>query len=372
MQEPLLAENVIHLYAERIVNPWVTIHRTRLLPHPGQILRRRGDRVAGDTVIGETDVPGGYLLIELDRELGPRAREARAVMLKKVGQNVLRDEVIARTGDLFQREYTSPVNGSIFDMRDSRVLIEVAPQHIEVAALYPGEIVGVMPRSGVVIETTGALIQGDLGFGRSCRATLHCPVPTGDVPLLAGQITDEHVGGILIGGRTLDAAAIEQAVEARVRGVIVGSLRSGLLPVIQESGLALIVCEGLGDTAMPARTFDLLADYAGQEVCFAPAAEGTAQAHKPEILCYARGSDASEPGEEGGTRPALTTPGAILQAGTRVRVLRAPYLYAEGEIASLPEVPQRLASGLYAWGAEVILESASRVFVPFENLETIR
>jgi hypothetical protein len=35
-------------------------------------------------------------------------------------------------------------------------------------------------------------------------------------------------------------------------------------------------------------------------------------------------------------------------------------------------VPQRLASGIYAWGAEVDLESTGRVFVPFRNLESIR
>ena len=71
-------------------------------------------------------------------------------------------------------------------------------------------------------------------------------------------------------------------------------------------------------------------------------------------------------------RPSLMVPGAALQEGRRVRVLRAPYPYAEGEIVSLPEVPQRLASGLYAWGAEVALDSAGRVFVPLENLESIR
>jgi hypothetical protein len=320
--------------------------------------------VAADTVIGETDLPGGYLLVELDQELGPRGRDARKVMEKRVGQGVLRDEVLASTGGMIRKEYVSPVDGTIVDVRDSRVLIEVAPQQVEVMALYPGEIVAVMPRAGTVIETTGALIQGDLGIGPSFRATLHCPVPTGDVPLLAGQITDEHVGGILVGGYTLDAAAIDRAVEARVRGAIVGCIRSDLLPLIKESGLALIVIEGLGDAAMPARTFELLSERVGQEVSFAPTSEGTAQAHKPELFGY------SPKGSE--DRPALTVPGVTLQEGARVRVLRAPHQHAEGEIVSLPEVPQRLASGLYAWGAEVNLDAAGRVFVPLENLESIR
>ena len=64
MQEPTLAGKSIPPHTERIVNPWVTIRRTRVLSRPGQIIRRRNDRVAADTVVGETDLPGGYRLID--------------------------------------------------------------------------------------------------------------------------------------------------------------------------------------------------------------------------------------------------------------------------------------------------------------------
>jgi hypothetical protein len=217
----------------------------------------------------------------------------------------------------------------------------------------------------VVIESTGALIQGDRGIGEAFRATLHCPVPDGDVPLLAGQIHDEHVGSILVGGRSLDAAAVTRAIEAQVRGVIVGSIQSDLLPVIRASNLSLIVSEGLGDAAMPASTFDLLSDYVDQEVCFVPTSESTGRSHKPELFAYTPIEDREDP-------PAQIAPGAPFSRGIRVRVLRDPYLYAEGVIVSLPDLPQRLASGLYAWGAEVDLDSTGRVFVPLQNLESIR
>jgi hypothetical protein len=169
----------------------------------------------------------------------------------------------------------------------------------------------------------------------------------------------------LIGGRSLDAAALEQAVEAGVRGVIVGSLHSDLLPHVTASGLSVIVSEGLGDAPIPAHTFELLSECVGQEVCFAPTPEGTAQAHKPELFYYL-------PPEAPEGQPALLEPGAPLQAGMHVRLLREPHLYAEGAVVSLPAMPQRLASGIYAWGAEVDLGAAGRVFVPLENLESIR
>ena len=86
-------------------------------------------------------------------------------------------------------------------------------------------------------------------------------------------------------------------------------------------------------------------------------------------LGYAPGADLSEGGRE---RPEWIAQGVPLQEGTRVRVLRAPHQYAEGRIVSLPEVPQRLASGLTVWGAEVDLDSGERVFIPLQNLESIR
>jgi hypothetical protein len=116
---------------------------------------------------------------------------------------------------------------------------------------------------------------------------------------------------------------------------------------------------------MPGATFELLADYVGQEISFVPTAGGPEGTHKPELFGYTPIEDREE-------SPMPISQGATLENGTRVRVLRAPYQYAEGVIVSLPDIPQRLTSGLYAWGAEVDLESIGRVFVPYQNLESIR
>jgi hypothetical protein len=283
-------------------------------------------------------------------------------MVKRNGDLVAKGDVIARTGMLFTRQYASPVEGQILDMRDNRVLIQVAPQHVELSAFYPGQIVDVLPGKGVVIETSGALVQGVWGTGPALRATLHVPVPGSDVPLLAGQLSDEHVGTIVVGGRTLDEDAISQATEGRVRAVIVGSISSDLLPLVQESGLSLILTEGIGDYAMAAGTFELLQSCVGQEVCLNPAAQAASRMQRPEVFCYT-------PGEDG---PPLTAPTTSLEIDARVRALRAPYQNDVGEIVSLPAAPRRLASGAEAWGAEVDLESAGKVFVPLENLEILR
>jgi hypothetical protein len=345
----------------------VTIRRTRTLDYPGRVTRRLNDRVAADSVVAEANVPQGYRLIEMDMALGVRGRRAserlvRKAMIRRIGDVVERGEPIARTGTLRKKEIASPVAGQIVDMRDTRVLIEAVPQVVELLALYPGRIVDLIPQRGVVIETTGILVQGAWGCGPAQRTTLASAVPAGDVPLLAGQITGEHVGAVLLGGRTLDADAIAQAVDARVRGVIVGSIHGDLVPVIAESGLSVIVTEGFGDSPMHPDAFELLSSCVDQEVCFQPSTRVEHRAQRPEVFCFV-------PGQE---HPALTAPSEALSLGTRVRVLRAPYQNAIGEIVSLPRRPRRLVSGVIAWGAEVDLEPAGVAYVPLENLEIIR
>ena len=355
-------------YAERLIRRTVTIRRARMLAHPGRVVRRVGDRVAADSAVAETTVPQGYRLIEMDRALRLRgagrqsARSVRKAMIKRIGDVVERGEVIARAGLLFKREVASPVTGQIVDMRDARVLIEVAPQKVDLLALYPGQVVDLIPERGVVIETTGTLVQGAWGYGPALRTTLACAVPGNDVPLLVGQITGEHAGMVLLGGRTLDAGVIAQAVENRVRGVIVGSVRGDLLPLLRESGLSVMVTEGFGDMPMHPEAFELLSACAGQEVCLQPSTGVDDKTQRPEVFCFA-------PGPE---RPALAEPSESLSIGAWVRVLRAPYQNAVGEIVSLPRHSRRLASGVMAWGAEVNLEAVGTVFVPLENLEIVR
>jgi hypothetical protein len=343
-------------YAERLIRSPVTIQRTRMLSSRGVVTRQIGDRVAADSIVVEADVPRGYRLIELDRSVGARK------VIKQIGDVVERGEVIARTGFLVKKEYASPVGGQIIDIEDHRVLIEASPRKAQLMALYPGLIVDVIRDRGVVIETTGTLVQGTWGCGPAQRATLISGAPGGDVPLLGGQISGEHMGMVLIGGRTLDANAIAQAVDTRVRGIIVGSIHSDLLPILLRSGLSVIVTEGFGDIPMHPWVFELLHSIVGQEVCFQPSTRADWKTQRPEVFCSAPSQD----------RPALIEPSPLLDVGDRVRILRAPYQNTVGEIVSLPTHPRRLGSGITTWGAEVDLGPAGTAYIPLENLEIIR
>ncbi|MBN1933216.1 MAG: hypothetical protein JW934_01055 [Anaerolineae bacterium] len=340
----------------RFLSSLATIRRTRTLPVAGTVLRRVGDKVAADIVVAEADQRMGYRLLDLQVMLGKPVSDARKVLVKQQrGASIEAGEVLARTGLWRKAECVSPVTGTILDARGGKVLIEVAPQHVQLTAFYPGTVIRVLPDRGVVLDVTGAVIQGVWGTGGPFRARIHVGAPDGETPLQVGQISPNQMGTILLGGRTLDRAAVEQAVEAKIAGVVVGSISSELVPVIEATSLAVIVTEGLGGVGMNARTFELLRSYAGREVCFNP------QSDAPEIVVPLP-ADARADGD----REAQT-----LRVGTQVRALRSPYLALTGAVVSLPPNPRRIESGILAMGAWVDMEIVGKVFVPLDNLEIV-
>lgn len=350
------------LYAEYYATPLVTVYRRRTLPAPGLVLRRPGERIASDHIVAEADVPQGYHLLDLERLMDMRIANVRQILALPIGSAVRQGDVLARTPGLFKRECHSPVDGKILDARRGKVLIQVQPRHVDLTAFYPGRIFSLVLDRGVVIETTGALVQGLWGTGREVRGRLECLASDPGADLPPDAVSPAHMGIILVCGRTLTLELIMQANENRVGALVVGSMPSQLVPAVEASGLPVIATEGLGDMPINARAFEVLQSYAGRETCFNPAVRTRWQVHRPEVLI---------PLPSEGQAPSAK-PGAQLQVGSRVRGMRAPYAGQIGQVVALPPTPQGLASGLQAWGAEVDFESVGRVFVPLANLEIVR
>jgi hypothetical protein len=344
----------------RIAN-LTTTQRTRTLPAPGQVLRRVGDRVAADSPVAETDAPSGYRLVDLDKALGTHVPDMAKVLLKRVGDHVAKGEVLARTGRLAKAEYLAPVDGQIVDARGNKVLIEVAAEHIALTAFYPGQVVGLIPERGVRIDVTGALVQGAWAHGSEVWATLDCGAPDGDTPLLADQVTAVRIGTILVGGRSVDREVLALAVQAQVRAIVVGSISSDMLPVLDDSPISVLVTEGFGDWPMNSQTFQLLQSCAGREACFSPMLRTQWEARRAEVLIPLPAEGRSRQEE----------PSPSLAVGSRVRALRAPHENVLGIVIAMPKQPQRLESDIRARGAEVNLDGIGKVFIPFENLELI-
>jgi hypothetical protein len=230
-----------------------------------------------------------------------------------------------------------------------------------VRAHLPGTVSNVMPRMGVLIETVGALIQGVWGNGKESFGVLKVVVEQPDQPLRARSIDVACHGAVLVGGSTLDRAALQQALELQVRGIVIGGLDPALVRVAREMPFPIVVTEGLGRSPMASSIFRLLRTNDGREVAISGRTQLRWGAICPEVVISLPTRSASPP----------PPPGASLEVGMQVRVICEPAMGAVGAVRYLPPHPVILETGARVWGAVVALEEDEEQFVPFFNLELL-
>jgi len=212
-------------------------------------------------------------------------------------------------------------------------------------ASLPGQVVNVIPNFGVVIETSGALIEGRWGTGGETFGVLRMLVDRADEVLTADRMGIELEGCIVVGGSGVEPEALKQATRHKVRGLIVGGF----------------VTEGLGSRPMAPPIFELLSAHNGSEVFLSGRVQLRDGALPPEIIIPYSRAKATQPEQK--EQP--------LQVGQRVRILRSPYLGAVGQVVNLPRRLQRVDSDAWLPVAEVSLSYGEKVFVPLANLEVL-
>jgi uncharacterized membrane protein YvlD (DUF360 family) len=356
---------------ETRVTPLTTIRRERLLPARGQVLVQPGELVGPADVVARCQLPGEIRVIDVSRALGVRRELAARYIRKAEGNAVQAGEILAAPGGLLgrlRRACRAPADGQVMTVRSGLVLIEEAATTFELVAHLKGQVANVMPNLGVVISTVGSLIQGVWGSGGEAEGILKVLVDSPQKPLRAHAIDVSCHGTVVVGGRILDEKALEQAVEAKVRGVIAGSVNADLRPLLQSLPFPVMITEGFGSLPISQPIFSLLHSNMGREVMLSADVETRWGARRPELVIPLR-AEQTMPKEEAGP--------LALQVGMQVRVLRAPYMGALGTVADLPQLPQTVESGARLRVAEVNLGNGATdtivaVQIPLANLELIR
>src|SRR5262249_16825553 len=72
------------------------VMRERLLPRPGEALVNPGDRVEPVDVVARAAVPVSPRVVNIAQMFKVPARRAKSLLLKKVGDSFVKDEVLAR------------------------------------------------------------------------------------------------------------------------------------------------------------------------------------------------------------------------------------------------------------------------------------
>jgi hypothetical protein len=368
-----------HAYTPGLrVTRHTTLRRQRQLPLKGEVLVSQGDTVTRDQVVARTDLPGNVSTLNLVNILSCTPAELPNYMLKNEGDSVGAGEPVAETRPFikwFKTTVNSPITGTLENISKvtGQIIFRSPPRPVQVQAYINGSVAEVLPEEGVVVETTGAFVQGIFGVGGETWGTLHIVTDGPDQAIKPDQIDNTCAGKILIGGNLITLDVINKARESGAVGIIGGGIQDADLRNLlgydmgvaitgaENIGLTVIITEGFGPIDMARKTFDILNENNGKEASISGATQIRAGVQRPEIIIPEPNIDNHAEESE--------HPGLI--EGALLRVIRAPYFGHVGKVTALPPELQSVESETRVRVLEVEFQNGDRATVPRANVELI-
>ncbi len=339
--------------------PLTNIRRLRSLPVPGTVLVRPGQKVNASDIVAQALQPSGHVILDIRRGLGiPQVSAAESCIVRQVGDRLEKGDVIAETNGLFARIIRAPQSGDIVSIGGGQVLLRVSTSRVEVSAGFAGTVAEVLQDQGVIVETNGALIQGVWGNGLADNGMLMLVMKAADDELTRPQIEVGMRGGVVVGGYCANADVLQACGELPLRGLILSSMASQLIPVASTMNYPIIVLEGFGKLPMNEAAFQLLTTSDKRDASV-NGAFNRAVGERPELIIPLPAVGQAAPETD------------VFAAGQTVRIQGAPYAGKFASILQMRTGLYTLPNGIKAAAADVQLEDGSRVTVPLANLEVI-
>ena len=242
-----------------------------------------------------------------------------------------------------------------------QVLMEVGDARIELRAGLPGMVTQVIPERGVVIRTSGALVQGVWGNGRIDNGLMVSLIEKPDDVLTADQLDVSLRGSVILGGHVRDAETLKAAAELPVRGLIISSLLSSLIIPAYQMRYPILVLDGFGMMPVNSAAFKLLTTNNKREATVNAEHFDRYSGNRPEVIIPLPIS----------TEPEEPNSYESFAVGQTIHMRRPPNAGVIGVISSLRPGLSTLPSGLRARAADVKLENGETVLVPLVNLEVV-
>lgn len=360
-----------------------SLTKRRALPLAGEVCVQKGQLVRADTVLARAELPGDVHPVNVVNLLGIDPRRIREYMLKKEGDQVEKDEPIARTNPwikLFRTVCRSPVHGSVESISEitGQVMLREPPRRVELAAYVDGTVTEVYPTTGVAVRTEAALVQGIFGVGGECFGALKVPVESGSSQLDA-RILDSHCENcIIVCGSAVDSRMVEAARQAGVRALIAGGIAAVELRRIvgyeigvavtgsEDIGLTIVLTDGIGRIPMAENTFRLLKALDGRRASVNGATQIRAGVLRPEIIVPVD-EDFVPPIEHEASGHADG-----LWEGDQVRIIREPYFGFIGTVVELVPEVHEIETEAKVRVLRVRAKEGEVVTVPRANVEIIK
>jgi len=375
-----------HAYTPGLtVTERTVVRKPRLLPIPGTVLAKAGDRVRAETVVARAELPGKVHVVNVANLLGLAPDEIRDYLVKKEGEAVGRDEVIAENKPLikwFKTQVRSPIQGKVESVSTitGQVLLREPPRPLERLAYVDGAVADLHPGQGVTVETACSMVQGIFGIGGETWGELVMAVDSPERTVGASQVLPAMKNKIVVGGAFLGIETMRRAREVGVAALVVGGIHDKDLRELlgydlgvaitgtEQVGFTLVITEGFGTIPMAAKTFELLSRHVGQKASISGATQIRAGVIRPEIL-ISRPSDSPGVGPAGPAVEAAERSG--IRIGDHVRVIRDPLFGRIGRVTALPADLRRIETESVVRVLEVKFPDGASAVIPRANVEIL-
>ena len=341
--------------------PAAEIRRERLMPAGGRIITRRGQQVNPIDVVAESIFRPEHLLLDIGRGLGLAPKEADHYIQRRAGDEVGEGDVIAGPVGIARRVVRTPKSGTVVVAGGGQVLLELEGEFCELKAGYSGVVADIVGDRGVVIESAGSLIQGVWGNGKINFGLLNILSHTPDELVTSGMMDISLRGSVVMGCCCEDEKVIISGEDMTIRGMILASMDSALVPAALNASYPIVLIEGFGRLSMNQDAFEILKSGALREVSVNAEPWSRIADTRPEVVI-------SLPE---GVNPAALVDSAPFAISQTVRVVSPPYKSLVGALTTLQTGKSVLPNGLRAQTAGVRLLNGDIVQVPLANLEII-
>ena len=350
---------------QTVILPQTTIRRERLLPPDvvGEVLVREGERVSAVDLVARGVRSSRYVILDLKRMLGVSDDEDLERLLQvAMHEPVTEGQVIAGEPDGRKKRgpvIKSPVKGRVLRLVEGRLVIQTGLSEIVVRAGYNGLVASIRGHRGILLETTGALVQGVWGNGASQFGALRVEPREGLEALEVDEFSTEWRGAIVVTTQPLTERVLRHIESQGLGGIIGPSMHTELIPVARDLKIPIMLTEGFGQGVMSSLVYSVLEPLAGRQTALNAYRPERGASDRPEVIVPQRADASAVP-------PARNEP---LRIGSEVRITRQPYLGVVGKVKTLPGLPRVIENGLRLPVAEVVLSSGRMVTVPLVNLE---
>jgi hypothetical protein len=278
---------------------------------------------------------------------------------RKVGEKMKKGDVLAETGGLFSKVVRSPADCEIVAVGGNQIMLEIEGGQVELKAGYNGTVKEVLSDRGVLIESTGALIQGVWGNNRLNTGVMINMAHSPGELLTRERLDVSMRGSVIIAGHCDRSDVLLAASELKLCGLILGSMTADLIPTALQIDVPVILLEGFGTQPINSIAYRLLSTNEKRDVSVNAFAPDPANGIRPEVFIDlpAEGEPVHEITE--------------FRQGQEVRIIGAPHESIIGILEEILPMPVALPNQLKTRAAIIRLEDAAEVVIPLSNLDVI-